>query len=339
MNTRITHGIFAPTLAIAVALSAAALELAGCGSSSPSPVGTSVSAETACSDLAAARCARLAACSATVFSERYADEATCATREKALCLNNLGAPSTGGSPARTEGCVAVVPLWSCNDFFENVPPPACAPAQGSLQNGAGCGFSGQCQSAFCDVGLDALCGRCAPPASVGDSCAGGLGCGPGLFCASDTQKCVAFGTVGQACNDVDREFCAPGLVCLGASGTARDGTCRPASATVGAACSATTGCDLRAGLSCSGNSKTCVKVTPAGANQPCGTIDKTFVPCADDGLCDAAPGQPGVCVPAAGDGQPCDSAKGPSCLLPARCVTVPPATSGVCAMPSASSCS
>jgi hypothetical protein len=337
MATRITHGIFASTLALAV--SAAALALDGCGSSSTSPTGATVSADTACTDLAGARCAKLAACSATVFAERYADEATCASREKALCLANLAAPSTGGSPERTEGCAAVVPLWACSDFFENVPPPACAPAQGSLQNGASCGFSGQCQSSFCNVGIDALCGQCAPPSAAGDSCAGGLGCGPGLFCTSDTQKCLAFGTLGQPCNNADREFCAPGLACLGSTGTARDGTCRLASATVGTACSATTtGCDARAGLSCSGTTKTCVKVTPAGANQPCGTIDKAFVPCADDGFCNAAAGQQGTCVPPAADGQPCDTVHGPSCLQPARCVTAGSATVGVCAMPSAASC-
>ena len=76
----------------------------------------------------------------------------------------------------------------------------------------------------------------------------------------------------------------------------------------------------------------CAAQTYANASQPCGgsgggTVDAV---CNANGSCiNPGDGTPAVCVAAADEGNSCDTAMGPPCLGPTRCV-VSGGTSGTC---------
>jgi hypothetical protein len=301
--------------------------------------GGNVTAQQACADIAAARCMKLSTCSATVFAERYPDEATCESRQKAACLNSLAAPSTGNTPAATETCVAAIAGWACGDFITNDnTPAACLPKQGTLADGSPCAYSGQCQSAYCSVGPNAVCGTCAAEPRAGDSCAT-QGCGPNLNC-SKANTCVVFGAMGAACDPMTQP-CGASLVCVGATMTAM-GVCQTAGATVGAACDPKSqtmpACDARAGLACNTTTMMCAQVTPAAAGSACGPVNSVATPCANQGFCPPAGTNPRNCIAVAADGAACDTANGPNCLTLSKCVTAAGSTAGVCTAPDASLC-
>src|SRR5262249_13120144 len=107
------------------------------------------SADTACADIAAARCAQRSTCTNGVGIPRvYGDMTTCLAREKLACTNALAAKGTGNSPARTEQCVAALKTESCADYFAGNPPAACINT-GALADGMPCAFAGQCSSTYC----------------------------------------------------------------------------------------------------------------------------------------------------------------------------------------------
>ena len=138
---------------------------AGCG-------GTS--ADSACADVAAARCAQRSTCSNGIgVTKVYGDMTTCLAREKLGCTNALAAKGTGNTPDRTEQCVAALKTESCADYFAGNVPAACINT-GTLTDGSGCAFAGQCSSTYC-VGLtDAACGTCgrpSPPAATAPTAA------------------------------------------------------------------------------------------------------------------------------------------------------------------------
>jgi hypothetical protein len=254
-----------------------------CGTSGGS--GGGLTADQACGDLAMARCTRIESCSATVFAIRYPDQPTCQAREKANCMKSVAAPSTGNSPQATEACAtALQGNVTCSEFLDNTPPAACAAKFGTLANGTACAFSGQCQSSYCGVGPNALCGTCmASPPAAGASCTD-LFCGPGLECATESKTCGTPAAMSAPC---DAAPCAPGLVCAGAMG-----------------------------------SRTCQMIaSTAAAGQACGNLAGNHVVCAAQGFCKLPAGQTtAMCLGVAGDGAACDDVMGPICAIPARCV-------------------
>ena len=108
-------------------------------------------------------------------------------------------------------------------------------------------------------------------------------------------------------------------------------------ATLGQSCDLTDGgsrCDSRFGLYCNtAAGKVCQPAATATATQPCGTLDGGAVDCVDGSFCQKATAEAkvGTCLAPAQDGTACDTANGPGCTLPSRCVlTDAGATSGVC---------
>lgn len=316
-------------------LAAAAILVAAvaCTTNSKPPAsGNGAAIDAACSDYVRAVCAKRESCSPTVQKERYGDEATCEAREKIGCAHGLGAPSTGDSPDRLEGCVAAYASWSCADWVNGVRPAVCQTPAGSLADGAPCNFSAQCQSAFCGFAPGSGCGKCMALPKAGDSCANLTSCGPGLTCVSGTKTCQVRAAQNASCDK--SHPCQVGLSCVGASAQAQ-GTCQPSVATAGATCDPTAstgpGCFFDAGLYCDKNSKQCTAMPFAGNGQPCGDVSGVRTPCSGGAACVMAQGATsGTCVAAAADGDACDTQKGPPCLAPVLCV-VSSGTSGKCA--------
>jgi hypothetical protein len=310
-----------------------ALAIAGCGASG-------ISVDKACSDLATARCNKRQMCSnGARITRDFGDSNTCLVREKLNCTNALAAPSTGNTPDKQETCSAAYAAQSCTDFFLGNPPAACINT-GLLANGASCSFNGQCTSTYCTGDKNAQCGVCGDEPALGASCSADF-CARGQFCDAVTTLCVTGGTAGAACNR--QTPCDPGFQCVGAT-MAMMGMCQAANTMMGMACDPTqrmaAACDPNLGLSCNTMSKTCTAIAYVGDGQPCGVkADGSSAGCAGGGQCVIPTGMTmGTCKAPAADGAACDTAAGPPCLTPARCVLSGTGTAGVCQIVVASKC-
>ena len=88
-----------------------------------------------------------------------------------------------------------------------------------------------------------------------------------------------------------------------------------------------------------------MNINYVGANMPCGTLaDGSYQGCSGAGTCYTSTGvalssEMGTCkVPATDDGA-CDTAVGPGCLSPARCIpSGATGTAGKCTVPSGATC-
>jgi hypothetical protein len=347
----------------------AAISVAAVGCSSSNSNGPSV--DQACGDIAQARCNLRTECSLPDgesglgfnLLENYGDMTTCLAREKLACQNGLSAPHTGQSASAVEMCVVAFASYTCTDFFNNLPPTECTPT-GALATGATCAFNAQCSSGFCNGTKNSACGTCGPAPATGDDCSTST-CERGDRCLGATSTCAAVVTSNGVCDETHP--CDRGLSCVGSNAkTMTTGTCETAGTRVGVACGGTMpGCDATRGLYCAGpsGSKTCTRIgyagTTAGADggitaadggasgpTPAGTAcgqlaDGSRVGCAA-GTCFTGNGvasgsDTGTCQPYAADGQGCDTAVGPGCMSPARCVTTT-GTAGTCVVPTASMC-
>ena len=112
--------------------------------------------------------------------------------------------------------------------------------------------------------------------------------------------------------------------------------------TAGTPCGGTmAGCDGSKGLYCGGavEAKTCMNINYVAAGMPCGTlVDGSFQGCAGAGTCYTATGfalarEMGTCEAPAPDDGACDTAVGPGCLPPARCIPSGAGTAGQCTVP------
>jgi hypothetical protein len=199
---------------------------AACSSSTSGSGASGPTTDQACADSAAARCQRIATCSAVRIQELYGDEATCEARVKANCVSALGAPSNANTPANVASCTAAVPSWACGDILTGAnPPAACAQVMGPLANAAACYAAGQCQSGFCGFSSSA-CGACTPPPGVGQPATSAGQCSPGLVRASADGTCVAPVALGGKC-DGKTAICAPSTLCVMSTCTAIDSTTPP----------------------------------------------------------------------------------------------------------------
>jgi hypothetical protein len=269
-------------------------------------------------------------CSAADLSRRWPDIATCESQEQLACVDALANPGTGASPATVQSCADALSDQACDAFLTGVEPPdACLPRHGSRALGAACGVAAQCQSGFCAVADDMLCGVCAAPPMAGDSCANS-GCGPTLVCVKTTQVCQAPGAAGATCSkDLP---CLAGNSCIGT-------TCQADATTVGAACDPKrmTGpdCSLADGLTCDTQSLTCVTQTLVPAGQPCGLVGTARTGCSGGATCSIPQGETkGVCVADAAPGAACNTDSAPACLGGARCVGNP----RTCQLPGTATC-
>lgn len=305
----------------------------------------SVTLEQACADSAHYHCLKIQTCSIELLTVNYGDEPTCENRLKQSCLNSLTAPSTGGSPARTEGCAQAYASWSCTDYLNDNPPAACVQAVGSLASGQPCAFPGQCQTGFCAITPGSMCGVCGPVPQAGDSCATLTTCGQLLACDTTVEQCSTFAAAGAACDRA--QLCGDGLYCVGSTSTS-SGICQPAVEQAGATCDPLgktgPGCDWLAGLTCNSVSNQCATIVLSAAGQPCGSdVNNQLALCASAGTCGAAIGADAAagetCSPTAEDGAPCDLVNGPFCRDPARCIlSGDSGTAGSCLFPNALAC-
>jgi hypothetical protein len=306
-----------------------------------------VSAAQACGDSAHARCSLIAKCSPAILSNTYVNEATCETRLKVNCLDQLAAPGTGATAETTEACAVALPSETCDQLLDDQPVAACAQKTGSMSIGEMCAFPGQCQTGFCAIQPGAACGTCQNAPQPGDSCARLTTCGDLLTCLTTVDLCESFSTT--SCGPT--QPCGAGLSCVGATSSA-PGTCEAAVETAGNVCDPTQkkgpACDRNALLTCSSSKNSCVALALVSAGAPCGVVNGASVLCAAAGTCvttaaDAGPdgGDAGTvsnCQAAATDGLPCDLTKGPYCIAPARCIVTGGGTSGTCAFVDPTKC-
>lgn len=353
---------------------------AGCGSSGG---GSSVSVATACGDVAQARCYEGSVCTladgqtGTGFNilENYGDMATCLTRQALNCTNALAAPQNGNNPTEVEMCVTAFTTYSCQDYFDNQPPTACAPP-GSRAAGANCEFNGQCASGYCNGTKTSICGTCGAAPGVGGDCNNST-CSSGDRCLSATKTCAAVVSSNGTCDS--NHPCNRGLSCVGENTkTMTTGVCETAGTRVGVACGGTTlpGCDPTRGLYCGGTTgaKTCMQVVYPGYNgtvadggatatdgggsdggattTPLGTVcgqlaDGSRVGCVAGGCYTttglAGGADMGTCIPFAADNAPCNTEFGPDCMFPARCSGSVSGSdggwiTGMCTVPTAELC-
>lgn len=309
------------------------------------------SADTACADAAAARCAQRAMCSNNVgITKVYGDMTTCLAREKLNCTNGLAAKGTGNTPDRVEQCVAAIKTEACTDYFAGNIPAACINT-GTLADSTGCAFAGQCSSTYCTGLANAACGSCGEPVASGGDCTNGGTCARGQTCVTTpgsmgmAMTCITEGAAGASCSRAMP--CGAQLSCVGTLSMGASGTCMAAGNTVGAACDPTSrtapGCDRSIGLFCNATSKTCTAVTFAANGAACGVgSDGNLIDCIA-GVCygsviGGTMPMMGTCKANAADGAACDTTNGPGCIAPARCVTASGSTAGTCTLSDASKC-
>jgi hypothetical protein len=307
------------------------------GTGTATSTGTGINAGAmACADVVKERCDLVDKCTGGVaITTNYGTAAVCNERGVLACLANFAAPGTGTTAATLEACAMT--SETCADFLDNNPPAVCLPQPGGVAAGGACGASAQCQSAFCAVPKNAICGVCAAKPKAGDSCAS-VGCGQGLTCTKASELCVVPAAAGGACGkDLP---CGNGLSCIGASGMMM-GQCLADATAMNAPCDAKVGpdCEKNLGLYCSPLTKTCAAVTFADATQPCGVLAGGVAACKAGAQCLIPAGQKsGTCIAPAADGAKCDTVAGPPCLRLAECVVTVGSTSGVCTQPDPTSC-
>jgi hypothetical protein len=309
--------------------------LPGCGSSTSS----GPSADSACTQIAGARCERIGICSMDAVKVRFGDVATCEAAEKAACMNSLASTSTAATPATTIACAGALPSVDCADYNDNILPTACQSPAGKVASGGTCAFNAQCQSQFCGIDKNALCGVCQTQPKLNDSCANLTNCGPGLECVNKGAVCASEATkLGDMCSAAAP--CGSGFSCVGAKAAtatvaAVDGTCQQAVQTAGPACDSKrksgASCDSTKGLACDATGLTCIAIVVASAGQPC---DGNLTVCSSAATCMIPTGATaGTCIAAAADGAACDTANGPNCLALSRCIVSGTGTSGTCEIP------
>jgi hypothetical protein len=298
----------------------------------------------ACSAFAQAHCARLQSCSATRLATSYGDGASCQAALEQSCSDELAAPDTGNSAARTQACAQATGDWDCIDFVNGVNvPSSCAQVSGQLVNGQACTYSSQCQSSFCAIATYAACGVCAPLPFPGDRCANLSSCGDGMNCTTETQTCATPLQLGASCSR--GHPCIASLTCLGVDNPAgASGTCVTTAATAGIECDPTrdtmSSCYREGGFACDPATLQCVAIDVVQPGQPC---DGDVILCAAGGTC-VASGDAGhlTCLAAAAPGESCGPGTlGPTpCAAPDHCVLPgdAPGELGVCLPLSEAAC-
>jgi hypothetical protein len=301
----------------------------------------------ACAAVAKAQCDKRVECSGKIDARgvgvirMFGSMAECLARQALQCESAYRAPGSGHSLATEAECAQALAAFSCAAFFANDAPGPCRPS-GARVNGAACAYDTQCRSTFCTGETHAACGTCGPEPALGASCAD-ADCGRGQLCDGATKTCRAPGAAGDGCDSSDD--CGYGLVCGGGSGSAGGGgaMCREAVAAIGEPCGGMNAlCDGAQGLFCSSSmgAKKCAAMTFVAAGAPCGLLaPDSFAACTAGGCYTAkglaGAGEMGTCKANAADGAACDTATGPACELPARCV-LGNGTAGVCRVPGGS---
>jgi hypothetical protein len=279
---------------------------------------SSVSATQACSDLSAAICNKLSMCAPTLVTAGYGDVPTCTTRTSITCNSALALKDTTDTPDLAENCSKAYATLSCDDAFQNNPPPACkSTAVGKIANGSACGTAGECASNVCQINATTGCGTCIAAVAAGGACQATTDCNAGLVCSS--AVCVAPAGSGDTCTTAAPIVpCQVGLVC--------DGSQCQTPLVAGSACDPQKSlCDGSQGYWCTPHGTRCVAILFAGTGQPCGYDSTTgdLTACSAGGSCANVDAKTlmGTCAAPAADGASCGGT-GPSCQAPATCLGV-----------------
>ena len=296
-------------------------------------------AATACTLLGEARCMAVDQCSGGMeTTARWGSPSVCKARIDAQCLRNLAATGTGATPDTVVACATVLTSQSCSDVLANDTPEECAPVSGSLASFSPCFASGQCQSSFCQLEPNAACGLCKPVPEAGSPCAATVDCGDRNALGCVAMVCQPYLEAGAPCA-AGVTVCSPGYACTknadAGAGADAGASCKLQGTTVNAACDTANSehpnCNLTYGLQCL--SSKCAAVTYVDAGEACGTeLTSGLARCAASGTCvdgGVTTAKNGICLAAAADNAPCDTAVGPGCLPQARCV-IEAGTSGTC---------
>jgi hypothetical protein len=290
-----------------------------------------------CERFASSLCAKRDACLPGDVGDVFATEGLCAERFQTECTKTLSAESSGATPDDVEVCAAANEAAACLEFAAPGTLAACNEVFGSLDDGADCAFSAQCQSGFCAVGEDA-CGKCRPRLALGDTCRVTIECSfAGLYCNSQSRTCEQYVAEGEDCLG---KVCAPGSSCRGPS--AEEKSCVANVEEEGEACDRNLGpdCEGLLGLYC--QTDTCAPPFLGEAGALCGFVRDAgesgeFWDCEPGLVCFSGnAATPEICHEPAADGAACDRVDGPPCLPPARC-TVSEGVS-TCKLPDPAAC-
>ena len=237
-------------------------------------------------------------------------------------------------PAALEACAQALDFSACKDFerfnSERIIPEACtSTAYGGLRDGAPCSVMtvssvrhfNECASGFCAAPSPSSppsapgCGVCQPTTAIGDTCSVNDECPDGSVCfgpSTGPSSCEQFRELGDACDPV-LALCHLELICK--AGTCvtppADGSCDPATACP----------TFPFFTACNPATNHCDSVV-AGPGEPCGetplgklTPVLGYAPCVFGQSCTVPSGSSdkiGVCMPAIGNGEPCNSAEHPA---------------------------
>lgn len=204
----------------------------------------------ACADLAAASCARRAACALPPPAD--SDPGACERVVAERCARLPDLPGASLDAADVEACAVDYSSYSCAGLLAGASPPDCRFA-GKGTNGAPCSSGAQCQSAYCKPDAEGHCGECAAVRRENDACSkGGSPCAAGLYCA-EVGRCIPYGGAGDACGALAPcdalHFCNAQFVC-------------EAQGSRGAPCASTGECSLLEGLACDPAARTCEPQDP-----------------------------------------------------------------------------
>jgi hypothetical protein len=289
----------------------------------------------ACSTYYDVYCSRLRECY-PLFRAYYDSVDNCKTRNMPACPQQFAAPGTSKAPNSLRACATAMMAQSCTSWIADA-PLECTP-NGTLADGVGCeydaqclgGFCNRCQVAACDtVQAISHCGKCQAKVPLGGvcdprqkSCDRGLRCARGFTASQWT--CVARVADAGAC--VEYYDCPLGYYCSA-------GTCIRAKqlgescTTAGSAECDFVGVDLYCAALPNDAGHACAQTTWVGTGQACNFEMATL--CGSEGTCSSNT-SPGVCGPAANDGQPCGvghSCQPPSLCVKGACQPPPPASS------------
>jgi hypothetical protein len=263
----------------------------------------------ACAEFAEGICGDLSICSANELPlpALYGDLPTCEVRIQSNCMTGFGATGSTQTVAQIEACGEALNnvTVTCAQFRSGAYGGACTLSPGTVATGGPCAFDNQCQSSFCAIPPNEVCGTCQPPTTAGGSCVSG-DCSAGQVCYQPTSACIAVESVANY-----------------------------------GACQVVTQCDyIRLSTACDMEAGTCTLTerTAYPADAGCGrqapgsaTIGTEVILCPGSGSCSAAT-FPGSCSPAAPDNGACTYDGGLNCMPPAVCV------SGVCKLLNAAAC-
>src|SRR6185295_2541493 len=114
-------------------------QIEGGARDSATDVASPITADTACSEMAAAQCANFATCP-YVLTVLYGALDRCLTRMKINCMSLLSAPGSGQTPALVQQCTSLSKNKGCAQY--NL-PASCSPA-GTLADSKPCWIASQC---------------------------------------------------------------------------------------------------------------------------------------------------------------------------------------------------